>query len=203
MKRLKFLTLLNLFLLVAILAAVIQMNDPTAERSIAASPEAEIQRVDMNAEEYPAETPLPKPIPTLCLYDWTPDEVETVARAMYGLNTSAEKFGFVGVAVNRFMCRTTREDGALIFGAGTLTSVVTQAKEFAFYSRKAPTTKENVELAEFYLNVHMTHYLTKAYTGYLFPTNALYFGWDENRNPVVRSSIGAEPLYYRGKDIEP
>ena len=176
------------------------MSEPTAERAIAAEPEQAVARVDINAEPFPTETPAPRPIPTLHCYDWKLNEIETVAQAFWGLNTSAEKFGFAGVVVNRYMCGKAREDGRLVFGTGTLVSVVEQKNEFAFYSRKAPITKENKELAEFYLNIHMTHYLTKAYTGYMFPTNALYFGWDDSGIPIVRSSLDAEPFYYNGKE---
>lgn len=197
----RIISLANLVVFVIIVLSILatsRMSDTAAlaEEAPTQTPEAEV--IQMNAEETPEPDKMPRPIPTICCYDWTVAEVEAMARGFYGLDTSDEKFGFCGVVVNRFFSKALRLDGKLLFGDGTFIGVIEQQDEFRFYDKEAPATKENMELAEYFMNVHTTARLTNAYTGYAFPGTALYFGWYDGV-PVVYTELHGEPIFYKGR----
>ena len=144
-------------------------------------------------EAEPTPTPYRVARPQTVVYDYQIGRsyIETVARAMYGLDTAQEKLGFAFLVINRLFCYEQRADGAYVF-ARTITGIVEQAGEFEFYDSDAPLTDENLELAELGLNAQMTFIMTKQYTGYIFPSTLLYMGW-ENGEVVFYIEIDGEP----------
>jgi len=136
--------------------------------------------------------------PQAVVYDYKMGRthIEAVARGMYGLDTPAEKFGFAFLVVNRACCTEKRADGKYLF-ARTIAEIVAQPGEFDFYDPGAPLTDENLDYAEFAINVQLTSILTKEYTGYAFPSTLLYMGW-ENGEVVFYTERGGEPFYMRG-----
>lgn len=146
--------------------------------------------------------PVQRPIPTIHDYEIGADTLEKYARAFWGLNTNDEKFAFAGIAVHRALCTEKDADGSLRFESATgnrFMGVIT-ASEFAFYRDDAPASKENLALAELYINVHLTMVMTKQYTGFAFPSWALYMGWTSDHTCAVYDEIGGnEFLVKRGK----
>ena len=132
------------------------------------------------------------PRPQAVIYDYHIGRsyIETVARGMYGLNTTKEKLAFAFLVINRLFCDAQRKDGNYLF-ARDITGIVEQAGEFDFYDPDAPLTDENLELAELGINAQMTFIMTKEYTGYIFPSTLLYMGFD-NGEAVFYSEIGGE-----------
>lgn len=154
-----------------------------------ATPE-QLQAIVISMEPTPEPERVARPQPVIYDYHIGKSHIETVARAMYGLDTAKEKLSFAFLVVNRTYCKKLRADGKHLF-AQDISSVVKQAGEFGFYSVDAPITDENMELAELGLNVQMTAYFTKEFTGYIFPTTLLYMGW-ENGNIVFYTERGGE-----------
>lgn len=144
-------------------------------------------------EAEPTPTPYKMARPQTVVYDYQigGSYIETVARAMYGLDTAQEKLAFAFLVINRLFCYEQRGDGKYLF-ARDITGIVEQAGEFEFYDPDAPLTDENLELAELGLNAQMTFIMTKQYTGYIFPSTLLYMGW-ENGEVVFYTEIGGEP----------
>ena len=136
-----------------------------------------LQTIVISMEQTPEPERVPRPQPVIYDYRIGKSHIETVARAMYGLDTAKEKLTFAFLVVNRLFCDELRADGKRLF-AQDVTGIVKQAGEFAFYNSDAPVTDENMELAELGLNIQMTAYLTKQYTGYAFPTSLVYMGWE-------------------------
>lgn len=141
-------------------------------------------------EATPEPERMPRPQPVINDYQIGKGYIETVARAMYGLDTANEKLAFAFLVVNRLYCEDQRVDGKYLF-ARDITGIVKQAGEFEFYDPDAPVTDENMELAELGLNMQMTAYLTKQYTGYVFPPSLLYMGW-ENGEVVFYTERGGK-----------
>ena len=144
----------------------------------------------------PAPTPVRVPRPQAVVYDYSIGRsyIETIARGMYGLNTSKEKLAFAFLVINRLFCDTQRKDGNDLF-ARDITGIVEQAGEFGFYDPDAPVTEENLELAELGLNIQLTSILTKQYTGYIFPPSLICMGW-ENGEVVYYAERGGEAWRY-------
>lgn len=159
----------------------------------AATPEP-LQTVVIEPVSTPEPERVPRPRPVICDYGIGKGHLETVARAMYGLDATREKLAFAFLVVNRLFCDDRRGDGQRLFPQD-ITKVVEQAGEFGFYDPDAPVTKENLELAELGLNIQMTACLTKQYTGYVFPPSLLYMGW-ENGEVVFYKEIGGEAWRY-------
>ncbi len=144
----------------------------------------------------PTQSPAPQPRPTAVIYDYHTgtDQIEAVARGMWGLNTTDEKRGFAFLVVNRTYCQQLRADGKREW-ADSIKGNVEQPGEFFFYDPDAPVSKENYELAELYINAQTTFILTKAYTGYPFPATMLFMAWDGERMSFM-TERGGEPWYY-------
>lgn len=149
-----------------------------------------LQTVVIGAVPTPEPERVPRPQPVIYEYRIGGSHLETVAKAMYGLDTAREKLAFAFLVVNRLYCGQTRADGKRLF-AQDISGIVEQAGEFAFYDPDAPVTRENLELAALGLNIQMTSALTKQYTGYVFPPSLLYMGW-EGGEAVFYSEIGGE-----------
>lgn len=154
-----------------------------------ATPEP-LQTIVIEAEPTPEPEQFPRPQPVIYDYGIGKAHLETVAKAMYGLDTAQEKLGFAFLVVNRLYCDELRADGKRLF-AQDITGVVQQAGEFDFYDPDATVTEENLELAELGLNIQLTAILTKQYTGYVFPPSLLYMGW-ENGEVVFYTERGGE-----------
>lgn len=118
------------------------------------------------------------------------------AKGYWALDTMNEKLAFTIVSINRFLNQDKRSDGKLLFSTdGTLKGVVTKEGEFDFYDPDAHLSKDNQDLAEFFLNVCMTARLTKEYTGYAIPSNALYFGKTSAGEVALYSELGEAPIF--------
>ncbi|MEA5047442.1 MAG: hypothetical protein VB034_02415 [Eubacteriales bacterium] len=154
----------------------------------------QVETVVIEAVPTPEPEKVPRPQPVIYDYGIGQSHLETVARAMYGLDTAQEKLGFAFLVVNRLYCGQTRADGKRLF-AQDITDVVAQAGEFGFYDPGAPVTDENLELAELGLNIQLTSVLTKQYTGYVFPPSLIYMGW-ENGEVVFYAEKGGEAWRY-------
>lgn len=154
-----------------------------------ATPEP-LQTIVIEAEPTPEPEQVPRPQPVIYDYGIGKAHLETVARAMYGLDTAQEKLGFAFLIVNRLYCDELRADGKRLF-AQDITDVVQQPGEFDFYDPDASVTEENLELAELGLNIQMTSILTKQYTGYVFPPSLIYMGW-ENGEVAFYAERGGE-----------
>jgi len=144
----------------------------------------------MQIEPTPTPDRVPRPQPVIYDYRIGRSYIETVARGMYGLNTTKEKLAFAFLVINRLFCDEQRKDGNYLF-ARDITGIVEQAGEFGFYDPDAPLTDENLELAELGMNAQMTFIMTKEYTGYIFPSTLLYMGFD-NGEAVFYSEIGGD-----------
>jgi len=145
----------------------------------------------IRVEATPTPTRVPRPQTVIYDYQISNSAVETVARAMYGLDTAQEKLAFAFLVINRLFCYDQRGDGKYVF-ARDIAGIVEQAGEFEFFNPDAPLTDENLELAELGLNAQMTFIMTKAFTGYIFPSTLLYMGW-ENGEVVFYTERGGEP----------
>jgi hypothetical protein len=154
-----------------------------------ATPEP-LQTIVISFEATPEPERMPRPKPVIHDYQIGKDHVESVARAMYSLDTAKEKLAFAFLVINRLYCDDLRADGKRLF-AQDISGIVKQSGEFGFYNPDAPVTDENLELAELGLNIQMTAILTKQYTGYVFPTSLLYMGW-ENGEVVFYAERGGE-----------
>jgi len=149
-----------------------------------------LQTIVIEVEPTPEQEHFPRPQPVIYDYGIGKAYLETVARAMYGLDTAQEKLGFAFLVVNRVYCDELRADGKRLF-AQDITDVVQQLREFGFYDPDAPVTEENLELAELGLNIQLTTILTKQYMGYVFPPSLIYMGW-ENGEVVFYAERGRE-----------
>lgn len=136
-----------------------------------------LQTIVIDVDPTPEPERVSRPQPVIYDYQIGKGHVETVARAMYGLDTTKEKLTFAFLVVNRLFCAEMRGDGQRLFPQD-ITEVVEQAGEFEFYDPNAPVTKENLGLAELGLDIQMTAILTKEYTGYAFPSSLIYMGWE-------------------------
>ena len=154
-----------------------------------ATPE-QVQTIVISMEPTPEPERVARPKPVIFDYQIGKSHIETVARAMYGLNTAKEKLSFAFLVINRLYSNELRANGKYLF-ARDISGIVKQPGEFDFYNPDAPITDENLELAELGLNAQMTAYFTKQYTGYIFPTTLLYMGW-ENGSVVFYTERGGE-----------
>ena len=161
--------------------------------------------VQLDAEPTPEFTAMPKPIATICCYDWDEITLNTIARGMYGLETWNEKYGYVLTSVNRYLSGDKDIDGKPLYGSGSLIGIASNQSEFFFYDEHANITKENLELANFMLNAAFTERFTCYFTGFPFPTNAVFFGWNNDDKPIVRCEKGGEPflLSYNWQGVLP
>lgn len=144
----------------------------------------------------PTPSPEPQSRPTAVIHDYHvgADQIEAVARGMWGLNTTVEKRGFAFLVVNRTYCTQLRADGKREW-ADSIKGNVEKPGEFFFYDEDAPVSKENYELAELYINAQTTYILTKEYTGYPFPSTMLFMAWDGETMSFM-TERGGEPWYY-------
>lgn len=149
----------------------------------------EVVTVELDADEL---IPFPKPTATICCYDWDELTLNTIARGMYGLNNWNEKYGYVITAVNRYLSGDKDEKGAPLYGSGTLTGIASNRSEYFFYDKHSEITEENLQLANFMLNAAFTERFTCYFTGFPFPSKAVYFGWNDDGQPVVRCEKGGD-----------
>ena len=137
-----------------------------------------------------------RPTPTVYCYQWTQSTLDMFARGYWKLDTMEQKLAFTIVSVNRFLNAEKRSDGKLLFSTdGSLEGVVTKFGEFEFYDPNSHISKDNLDLAEFFLNVCMTARLTKEYTGYAVPSTALYFGKTSDGKVALYAELGEPPIY--------
>lgn len=168
-------------------AARAEVPEPTP------TPEA-VQVVDIALEPKPSAEPQKRPQPVINNYHIGSDHIEAVARGMWGLNTDEEKRGFTFLIVNRTYCPQLRADGAREWPT-SIKGNVEMPGEFFFYDPDAPVSEENYKLAELYINAQITFILTKAYTGYPFPSTMLFMAWD-GETLCFMTERGGEPWYY-------
>lgn len=198
------LTVVFILLLLSGKSATADMEAAIMETEQTPTPMPEI--VTMESDEVNCEPiPFPKPMPTICIYDWESSTLDTFAKGMYGLDNWNEKYGYVLTAVNRYLSGAKNEKGAPLYGSATLEGIASCRAEYYFYNDHAEITDENRELANFMLNVAFTERFTCNFTGFAFPSNAVLFGYNEDHKPIVRSERGAEPfiLNYDWKDVIP
>ena len=191
--RARWIWVIALVQMIAVMLLLFAATEKQPARPAAAIPNTEPAQV-VTIRYTPAATvqPVQRPIPTIHDYEIGSDTLEKYARAFWGLNTSDEKFAFAGVAVHRALCTEKDADGSLRFESANenrFMGVITSS-EFAFYRDDAPASKANIELAKLYINIHLTMIITKQYTGYYFPSWALYMGWTENGSCAVYDEIG-------------
>jgi hypothetical protein len=136
-----------------------------------------------------------RPKTVVYCYEWVDEFVEDMAKAYWCLDTFEEKLAFTITVVNRYLSGAVRADGKLLFGDGTIEGVLKKSGEYEFFSEDSYASKDNKELAEYLLNACMTARLTKEYTGYAIPSNALYFGTLEDGTVALYSELGREPIY--------
>ena len=168
------------------------------------TPEVEYVVINSDPAQDAEVVNVPRPEVTINQYQWSEETLQTMARFLYAFDSFKEKFLAGGVVMNRWMCGKTAPDGTPYFGEGTLESVITQRGEFECYDRKARVTDRNLDYAEFIMNVHATRFLTGKYTGYIFPNNVLYLGWESDGRLAAYVTIDGEPFYAEVKpDAEP
>lgn len=160
------------------------------------TPEVEYVVINSDPAQDAEVVNVPRPEVTINQYQWSDETLQTMARFLYAFDTFRDKFLASGIVVNRWLSGKTKPDGTPLWGKGTPESVITQRGEFAFYNPKARVTDENLEWAEFMLNVHTTRDLTKKYTGYAFPCNVIYLGWTAEGQLAAYVNLGGEPFIY-------
>lgn len=138
--------------------------------------------------------PITKPKAVIYDYHVGVDQINAVARGMWGLNTDSEKRGYAFLVVNRTLSNATDADGNRLFD-GTIGGNAARTDEFFFYDADAPVSDRNYELAKLYINAQLTFLITKAYTGYPFPSTMLYMQWD-GETLSFTTDLGEEPWYY-------
>ena len=157
--------------------------------------ETEIIVLECTPDEDAEVGAISRPMPTVYCYQWPQSTLDMFARGYWKLDTMEEKLAFTIVAINRYLNAAKRADGKLLFSTnGTLEGVVTKAGEFEFYDPKAYVSKDNLDLAEWFLNACMTARLTKKYTGYAIPSNALYFGKTSEGKVALYVDLGEPPI---------
>ena len=200
--RARWIWIIALLQMIVVLMLIFAATTPATAAPAAAILDQEPQVVTIKGAEQSATKKAPRPVPTIHEYNISQTTIEKYARAFWGLNTASEKFAFAGIAVHRAMCAEKTASGAYRFPSASydrFAGVVTSS-EFEFYREDAPASKANIELARLYINVHLTMTLTKDYTGYVFPSWALYMGWTSDRTCAVYDNIGGnEFLVKRGK----
>jgi hypothetical protein len=137
-----------------------------------------------------------RPEVTINQYQWPDETLRTMAKFLYSFDTFRDKFLASGVVVNRVFCGMTKDDGTPYWGDGTVEGTITKRGEFEFYNPKAKVTEENLEWAEFMLDVHATRNLTKKYTGYIFPSNVIYLGWTADGQLAAYVKLGGKPFIF-------
>ena len=160
------------------------------------TPEVEIVVIESDPAQDAEIGGVERPKVTINEYQWSEETLRTMAKFLYSFDTFRDKFLASGVVVNRWLSGMTKDDGTPLWGKGTPESVITQRGEFAFYNPKARVTEENLEWAEFMLNVHATRNLTKKYTGYVFPSNVIYLGWLPDGQLAAYVNLGGNPFIY-------
>ena len=175
--------------LLLVFTATSKADQPSKPEAAVTMDQPEI--VAIEAESIPEIARARKPDAQIFAYPIGQDTIDRYARAFWGLNTSKEKFAFAGVAVHRALCSEHYKDGSYRFKSATfnrLAGVVT-SDEFAFYREDAPASEDNRKLAELYLNIHLTMALTDQYTGFAFPSWALYLDWPADGTCAVYDAI--------------
>ena len=174
-----------------------------AEGEDAATPTPEVIVITPNPMPTPEPEKIERPQKVVYSYQWTQETIDMFARGYWKLDTLEEKLAFTIVSVNRFLNADKRSDGKLLFSTdGTLKGVVTKAGEFEFYDPESHLSKDNQDLAEFFLNVCMTARLTKEFTGYAVPSNALYFGKTASGEVALYANLGEAPIFTYQKSGE-
>lgn len=158
------------------------------------TPVTTVALIIVDAIETPPPTAISRPDAIIYDYGIEASTIETVARALYGINDEQDKIGATCMFVNRAYCDILRADGKRLFPA-SISGVVKQPGEIDFYNPDAPVTPANYSLAEYTINAQITYILTKQYTGIVFPTNLLYMGFDDD-GAVFYTVLGGEPWRY-------
>ena len=158
------------------------------------TPTPSISIIVINANDTPEPESIDRPQAVVYDYGIETSTIETVARALYGINDEQDKIGATCMFVNRAYCDTLRADGKRLFPA-SISGVVKQPGEVGFYNPNAPVTSANYALAEYAINAQITYIMTKQYTGIVFPSNLIYMGFDDG-GAVFYTERGGDPWRY-------